>query len=152
MLACRTTQTLLRAPRRILAQPLACYSNKADIPKDNMFWMKHQIDAKPGFHAHINQVNTAPDIPIVQTHLFDELFQERVVAAVSLGAVIGCVAFPGVFLLDQACALTFVAHGFYGIEAMIGDYVPLIAPVAVAKVNLRASLTAHGQSVRFIFL
>jgi len=112
MLACRTTQTLLRAPRRILAQPLACYSNKADIPKDNMFWMKHQIEAKPGFHSHINQ--------------------ERVIAAVSLGAVIGCVAFPGVFLLDQACAITFVAHGFYGIEAMIGDYVPLIAPVAVA--------------------
>ena len=56
MLACRTTQTLLRAPRRILAQPLACYSNKADIPKDNMFWMKHQIEAKPGFHSHINQV------------------------------------------------------------------------------------------------
>jgi len=54
--------------------------------------------------------------------------------------------------LDQACALTFVAHGFYGIEAMIGDYVPLIAPVAVAKVNLRASLTAHGQSVRLILL
>ena len=74
MLACRTTQTLLRAPRRILAQPLACYSNKADIPKDNMFWMKHQIDAKPGFHAHINQVDTSPGIPIVQTHLFDELF------------------------------------------------------------------------------
>ena len=67
MLACRTTQTLLRAPRRILAQPLACYSNKADIPKDNMFWMKHQIEAKPGFHAHINQVNTGQDIPVVQT-------------------------------------------------------------------------------------
>merc|ERR1711962_1594811 len=88
MLSCRTTQTILRAPKRILAQPLACYSNKADIPKDNMFWMKHQIEAKPKFHAHINQ--------------------ERIVAAVSLGADVGCVAFPGIFLLDQACALTFV--------------------------------------------
>ena len=37
--------------------------------------------------------------------------------------------------MDTACAFTFVAHGFYGIEAMIGDYVPLIAPLAVAKVN-----------------
>merc|ERR1712168_1762093 len=78
MLACRNTSALLRAPRRILAQPLAAsYSNKADITKDNMFWMKHQIEAKPGFHSHINQ--------------------ER------------------------------------GVAAMIGDYVPLIAPVAVAK-------------------
>ena len=37
--------------------------------------------------------------------------------------------------MDTACALTFIAHGFYGIEAMIGDYVPLIAPLAVAKVS-----------------
>ena len=37
--------------------------------------------------------------------------------------------------MDTACALTFVAHGFYGIEAMIGDYVPLIAPLAVAKAS-----------------
>ena len=63
MLACRTTQTLLRAPRRILAQPLACYSNKADIPKDNMFWMKHQIEAPAGFHSHINQVKHRPGFP-----------------------------------------------------------------------------------------
>ena len=129
MLACRTTQTLLRAPRRILAQPLACYSNKADIPKDNMFWMKHQIEAKPGFHAHINQVN------FMKSDTLCNHYQERVIAAASLGAVVGCVAFPGVFLLDTACAITFISHGFYGVEAMIGDYVPLIAPLAVAKVS-----------------
>ena len=46
--------------------------------------------------------------------------------------------------MDTACALTFVAHGFYGIEAMIGDYVPLIAPLAVAKVN--------NTSLRFLTL
>ena len=54
--------------------------------------------------------------------------------------------------MDQTCALTFVAHGFYGIEAMIGDYVPLIAPLFIAKVNLMASLTTHGQSVPLILL
>ena len=50
--------------------------------------------------------------------------------------------------MDTACAFTFVAHGFYGIEAMIGDYVPLIAPLAVAKVNNNfQGFTDHSRSV-----
>ena len=56
--------------------------------------------------------------------------------------------------MDTACALTFVAHGFYGIEAMIGDYVPLIAPLAVAKVSYFHQITLrhmqlYAEGVRF---
>jgi hypothetical protein len=93
------------------------YSKKAQIPHHNMFWMKHQIEAKPGFHSHINK--------------------ERVLALAALGSCVSCVLFPGNFFLDTACAITFVAHGFYGVEAMIGDYVPLIAPAVVAKILMK---------------
>lgn len=52
----------------------------------------------------------------------------------ALVSVCGSVAFPGYFVLDTVVATTFIAHGFWGCDAIIGDYVPLIAPVAVAKV------------------
>jgi hypothetical protein len=96
--------------------PVRDYSSKSQIPSSNMFWMKHQIEAKPNFHSHINQ--------------------ERVVAALALGSCVGCVIIPGNFVLDTACAITFIAHAFYGVEAMIGDYVPLVAPAVVAKVGV----------------
>ena len=54
----------------------------------------------------------------------------------ALVSVCGSVAFPGYFLLDTVVATTFIAHGFWGCDAIIGDYVPLIAPVAFAKVSL----------------
>ena len=39
-------------------EPLsAAYSNKAEIPKDNMFWMKHQIDTPAGYHKTVNMVS-----------------------------------------------------------------------------------------------
>ena len=53
---------------------------------------------------------------------------------VALGSFVGCLAVPGNFYLDTVCAATWIAHGFWGVEAMIGDYVPLIAPAVVAGV------------------
>ena len=63
------------------------------------------------------------------------IFKERGVAVAALGSFVGAVAFPGTFILDQVVAVTFIAHGYWGVDHMIGDYVPLLAPVAVAKVN-----------------
>ena len=57
------------------------------------------------------------------------------VALVALGSFVGCLAVPGNFYLDTVCAATWIAHGFWGVEAMIGDYVPLIAPAVVAGVR-----------------
>ena len=54
-------------------------------------------------------------------------------ALISVG---GCIVVPGNFFLDTVVATTFIAHGFWGVDAIIGDYIPLIAPVFVAKVTL----------------
>jgi len=76
--------------------------------------MRHQIEAKAKYHKHLNF--------------------ERVVAVVALGSFVGAMAFPGVFLLDQALGASWTAHAYWGIHAIIGDYIPLIAPVVVAKI------------------
>merc|ERR1711990_345750 len=98
-----------------LASPINArlYTDKAQIPASNMFWMKHQIEAKKNFNQHLNM--------------------ERWVSLAALVSVCGSVACPGYFVLDTVVATTFIAHGFWGCDAIIGDYVPLIAPVAVAK-------------------
>merc|ERR1712048_240340 len=74
---------------------------------------RHQIEAKAKYHKHLNF--------------------ERAVAVVALGSFVGALAVPGVFLLDQALGLSWTAHSYWGLHAIIGDYIPLIAPVAVAK-------------------
>merc|ERR1712106_315328 len=79
-----------------LAQPAAAvnvrlYTDKAKIPSTNMFWMKHQIEAKTNFNKHLNM--------------------ERWVSLAALVSVCGSVAFPGYFLLDTVVATTFIAHG-----------------------------------------
>ena len=66
----------------------------------------------------------------------EKLTQERIVAGVALVSFVGCLAVPGNFFLDTTCAATWIAHGFWGVEAMIGDYVPLIAPAVVAGVSV----------------
>merc|ERR1711868_202189 len=108
--------TLIRHPGAVrLAQPLSVrlYTEKSQIPQSNMFWMKHQIEAKKNYNQHLNM--------------------ERWVSLAALVSVCGSVAFPGYFVLDTIVATTFIAHGFWGCDAIIGDYVPLIAPVFVAK-------------------
>jgi len=100
----------LTQPVSIAVRPL---SDKAQIPSTNMFWMKHQIEAKKNYNQHLNM--------------------ERWVSLAALVSVCGCVVVPGNFFLDTVVATTFIAHGFWGVDAIIGDYIPLIAPIFVAK-------------------
>ncbi len=53
---------------------------------------------------------------------------------VALGSLGAAVASPGNFLVDQTLALTWIAHSYWGVEAMIMDYIPLLLPVFFANV------------------
>merc|ERR1711937_1010254 len=129
MLVLRCSRML--APRARLAAPgAAFYSSKNQIPESNQFWMRHQIKSKDGFHKHIDF--------------------ERIVAGVALVSFVRCLAVPGNFFLDTICTATWIAHGFWGVEAMIGDYVPLIAPAVVAGILKKLWLVFLRGDVRCI--
>lgn len=112
MLSVRCTRTLTtRLATPVISRSL---SAKGEIPETNMFWLRHQIKAKDGFHKHVNF--------------------ERVIAMVALGSLGAAVASPGNFLVDQTLVLTWIAHSYWGVEAMIMDYIPLLLPVFFANV------------------
>ena len=54
---------------------------------------------------------------------------------VALGSMGAAVISPGNFLVDQTLALTWIAHSYWGVEAMIMDYIPLLLPVFFANVS-----------------
>jgi succinate dehydrogenase hydrophobic anchor subunit len=109
----RLSRNFLSASSPLTYQARSSVTSKAEISETNQFWLRHQIKTKPNFHAHVNL--------------------ERGVALAALISPIAAVACPGVFLIDQVVAISWIYHSYFGVEAMILDYIPLVLPLGFAK-------------------